>query len=188
MEPAPALPNTAWAVLGMLSFGRQLSGYDLKKWADNSLRFFYWSPASSQIYAELRRLEKSGLVTSKIAAQDDLRNKRLFTITPVGTAAITDWVQHSPVDAPVLKHGVALRTWLGHLADPVQLREVVSVHRDNSARLAAEAAQAADSAADTDGWEFPALVNRWSQRYYEAERQLAEGMLADLDRLNTRHR
>jgi phosphoglycolate phosphatase-like HAD superfamily hydrolase len=87
-----------------------------------------------------------------------------------------------------LKHGVALRTWLGHLADPVQLREVVSVHRDNSARLAAEAAQAADSAADTDGWEFPALVNRWSQRYYEAERQLAEGMLADLDRLNTRHR
>jgi len=179
----PELPATAWAVLGMLSFGRDLSGYDLKKWADNSLRFFYWSPASSQIYAELRRLEKVGYVTSRIAAQDDLRNKRLFTITPAGTAAITDWVHNSPVDPPVLKHGVALRTWLGHLADPAQLRDVVAEHRSNSARLAEQAAAAAESASAVDEWEFPALVNRWSQRYYEAESRLAEELLADLDRL-----
>ena len=183
---APELPATAWAVLGMLSFGRELSGYDLKKWADNSLRFFYWSPASSQIYAELRRLEKVGYVTSRIAAQDDLRNKRLFTITPAGTSAITEWVHHAPVDPPVLKHGVALRTWLGHLADPIQLRDVVAEHRENSARLAEQAAAAAKSASAVDDWEFPALVNRWSQRYYEAECQLADEMLADLERLEKR--
>jgi DNA-binding PadR family transcriptional regulator len=183
----PDLPATAWAVLGMLSFGRELSGYDLKKWADNSLRFFYWSPASSQIYAELRRLEKVGYVTSRVAAQDDLRNKRLFAITPAGHAAITDWVHHSPVDAPVLKHGVVLRTWLGHLADRSQLGEVIAEHRDNSARLAEQAAAAADSASGVDDWEFPALVNRWSQRYYESEHRLAEQMLADLDALGQRN-
>ena len=33
-EESVDLPATAWAVLGMLSFGRELSGYDLKKWAD----------------------------------------------------------------------------------------------------------------------------------------------------------
>ena len=185
---AADLPATAWAVLGMLSFGRELSGYDLKKWADSSLRFFYWSPASSQIYAELRRLEKVGYVTSRVAAQDDLRNKRLFTITAAGTAAITDWVHNAPVDPPVLKHGVALRTWLGHLADPAQLREVVTEHRDNAARLAEQAAAAADSATGVDEWEFPALVNRWSQRYYESERRLADEMLEDLDRLEQRRR
>jgi len=185
---AANLPATAWAVLGMLSFDRELSGYDLKKWADNSLRFFYWSPASSQIYTELRRLEKVGYVTSRVAAQDDLRNKRLFTITPAGTAAITDWVHNAPVDPPVLKHGVALRTWLGHLAEPAQLREVIAAHRDNSARLAEQAAAAADSASGVDDWEFPALVNRWSQRYYESERELAAGMLADLDRLEEKRR
>jgi DNA-binding PadR family transcriptional regulator len=183
---AANLPATAWAVLGMLSFDRELSGYDLKKWADNSLRFFYWSPASSQIYAELRRLEKVGYVTSRVAAQDDLRNKRLFTITSAGTAAITDWVHNAPVDPPVLKHGVALRTWLGHLADPAQLRDVIAEHRDNSARLAEQAAASADSASGVDDWEFPALVNRWSQRYYESERDLAAGMLDDLDRLERR--
>ena len=55
------LPATAWAVLGELSFGRELSGYDIKKWADASLRFFYWSPAISQIYRELRRLEDANV-------------------------------------------------------------------------------------------------------------------------------
>ena len=179
----PKLPATAWAVLGLLSFGRSLSGYDVKKWADSSLRFFYWSPAASQVYAELRRLETIGFVTSEIAAQDDLRNKRLFSITPAGMDAITDWVQHSAVEPPVLKHGVALRAWLGHLADPERLREVVTEHRDNSARLAAEATVAGERAGDTEGWEFPALVMRWSQRYYEAERDLASAMLADLDQM-----
>ena len=182
-ERASELPPTAWAVLGMLSFGRDLSGYDLKKWADNSLRFFYWSPASSQIYAELRRLEERGFVTSKVAAQDDLRNKRLFTITTLGRDAISDWVQHSPVEPPVLKHSVALRAWLGHLADPDRLRAVVGEHRDNSAELARQADGAATTAAKTPGWEYPALVTRWSQRYFEAEQRLAEEMLADLDEL-----
>ena len=55
---------TAYALLGLLSFDRELSGYDLKKWADSSLRFFYWSPATSQIYVELKRLEKLGFVTA----------------------------------------------------------------------------------------------------------------------------
>ncbi|MFI8792971.1 hypothetical protein [Streptomyces sp. NPDC055105] len=54
---ADDLPPTAWAVLGLLSFPGERTGYELKKWADASLRFFYWSPAISQIYAELRRLE-----------------------------------------------------------------------------------------------------------------------------------
>ncbi|MCU1368516.1 MAG: transcriptional regulator, PadR-like family [Ilumatobacteraceae bacterium] len=182
--PPPAeLPPTAWAVLGLLSFERELSGYDLKKWADNSLRFFYWSPAASQIYAELKRLERLGFVTSRIAAQDDLRNKRLFAITPAGLVAIRGWVQHAPVEPPMLKHGVALRAWLGHLADPARLREMVAEHRDNSAALAEEASNAAASAAITKGWEYPALVSRWSQRYFEAEQRLAAEMLNDLDEL-----
>ena len=68
-EGGSELPATAWTVLGLLSFGTDLSGYDLKKWADNSLRFFYWSPAASQIYAELRRLERLGYATSTVASE-----------------------------------------------------------------------------------------------------------------------
>ncbi|MCP3818723.1 hypothetical protein NLX86_11540 [Streptomyces sp. A3M-1-3] len=52
-------------MLGLLSFPGARTGYELKKWADASLRFFYWSPAISQIYAELRRLETLGYATSR---------------------------------------------------------------------------------------------------------------------------
>ena len=37
------LPATGYAVLGLLSFGKALSGYELKRWADHSLRYFFWS-------------------------------------------------------------------------------------------------------------------------------------------------
>jgi DNA-binding PadR family transcriptional regulator len=173
-------------VLGLLSFERELSGYELKKWADSSLRFFYWSPASSQIYGELRRLERLGYVTSRVAAQDALRNKRLYRITDAGTDAIRSWVEHSPVEPPVLKHGVALRAWLGHLATPEHLRAVVEQHRNFAAGMAAAAEKAAESAHEEPSWVYPEVVTRWSQRYYEAERDLADEMLREFDRLAVR--
>ncbi len=110
----PDLPTTAWAVLGMLSHADELSGYDLKKWADWSLQFFYWSPSFSQIYAELKRLEKHGYATSRtVVHEDGVRGKRMYAITPEGRAAAANWVNHAPVEAPVLKHSVMLRAWGG---------------------------------------------------------------------------
>ena len=74
-EPLPNLRPTSWAVLGLLSFGEELSGYDLKKWADWSLRFFYWAPSYSQIYGELRKLEEIGYATSRVVNKDDVRGR-----------------------------------------------------------------------------------------------------------------
>jgi DNA-binding PadR family transcriptional regulator len=180
-EPEPKLPQTAWAVLGVLSFGRSLSGYDVKKWVDASLGYFYWAPAMSQVYTELSRLERVGYATSDVVAQDDLRNKRVYRITPEGRAAIERWVRDSPVGAPVLKHSVALRVWLGHLVDPPALHAVVAHHRDHSRQVAAAAAAAAANAELEPEWAYPAVVNRWAARYHEREAQLAEEMLAELD-------
>lgn len=178
-----SLPATAWAVLGLLSFGRDLTGYDLKKWADSSLRFFYWSPAISQIYGELRRLESLGYVESWAAPQDELRNKRLYRITELGRDALTAWVRDSPVEPPVLKHGVALRVWLGHLADPVVLREIVAEHRAYASKMLAEVSAARLTAEQNPEWTYPELVERWGERYWSAERDLADAMLRDLEEL-----
>ena len=59
---------TGWALLGMLSGGDELSGYDIKKWINWAIQFFYSSPAYSQIYSELKRLERLGLVSSRVDA------------------------------------------------------------------------------------------------------------------------
>jgi len=179
----PKIPATAWAVLGILSFGRELTGYDIKNWSDAILHFFYWSPATSQIYTELRRLEDLGLVSSRTVARDEVRDKTIYAITPIGTEALRSWQATVDAEAPVLKHGVLLRIWLGHLAEPDRLREQIAEHR---ARLHAELTAAKESQEQADAqpdWAYPALVASWAVRRIESEIELTDSMLIDLDRL-----
>ena len=178
---APSLPATAWAVLGLLSFGEELSGYGLKKWADSSLRFFYWSPAISQIYGELRRLEALGYVESRTVPQDELRKKRLYRITDAGREALTDWANHAPVEPPVLKHSVALRVWLGHLTGPERLREVVAQHIAETEAVLDALRAAREIAETTPEWRYPATVERWGEKYYETQKALAQELLDELE-------
>jgi DNA-binding PadR family transcriptional regulator len=176
------VPTTGYAVLGLLSFGRELSGYDLKKWADSSLRFFYWSPAISQIYSELRRLEGLGFVTSRPAPQDELRNKRLYRITETGLAALTEWVADAPFEPPVLKHPAMLRVWLGHLVEPADLRPLVEAQRDHAEQMLADMRRAELGSVAEPAWRYPEKVIRWGERYYEAERDAAVALLAEMGR------
>ncbi|MBD0424075.1 PadR family transcriptional regulator [Streptomyces sp. TRM S81-3] len=183
----PPLPATAWAVLGLLSFGEELSGYDLKKWADWSLRFFYWSPSFSQIYGELKRLERAGYVTARqVAPQAGGRDKRVYAITEAGMAAVRDWAREAPVEPPVLKHGVMLRLWLGHLLGPERMREVLGRHREYAETMRRRAAADVEGARTEEAWAYPALTLRWAERYYASERDLADAMLADLEELERR--
>jgi len=189
MTSGTDLPTTSWAVLGMLSHADELSGYDLKKWADWSLQFFYWSPSFSQIYAELKRLEKHGYVTSRtVTSEDGVRGKRMYAITTSGRDAVAHWVNHSPVEAPVLKHSVLLRAWLGHLAEPERLREILTAHIDYAEKMRRRAAADAEGSDANPDWAFPSAVLRWCIRHYEAERRLAEDLLDDLEALNKRGR
>jgi DNA-binding PadR family transcriptional regulator len=182
------LPPTSWAVLGLLSFERELSGYDLKKWADWSLSFFYWSPSFSQIYSELKRLEGAGYVTSRSVPQaTGNRDKRVYSISDAGRLAVREWARGAAVEPPVLKHGVMLRIWLGHLLEADQARDILREHQANAEKMVHRAQLDAEGAEGEPAWAYPRLVLRWAERYYEAERRLAEDMLADLDEL-TRER
>ncbi|MDZ4235545.1 MAG: PadR family transcriptional regulator, partial [Dietzia sp.] len=59
----PGLAATSYALLGLLSYEQELSGYDIRKWIGWTMRFYYGSPAYSQIYSELKKLEHLGLLT-----------------------------------------------------------------------------------------------------------------------------
>nr|WP_217510233.1 PadR family transcriptional regulator [Streptomyces vilmorinianum] len=181
-EPEQDLPPTAWAVLGLLSFPGERTGYELKKWADASLRFFYFSPAISQVYAELRRLESRGYVTSARSGAEEPRAKRRYAITEEGRAALAGWAGGDG-GAVMLKHPLVLRVWLGHLAAPERLRALVEEH---IARTRGELKEVRDALARAEAvaqWRHPAVALRWSVRQHLAELELAEAMLADLARL-----
>ena len=124
-KPAKAaLAATSWALLGMMSYEEEVSGYDLKKWIDWSVDLYYWSPSYSQIYTELKKLEGLGMVTSRVERDEGTRSRRLYQITPAGMAAVTEWTNQAPVDPPVLKHSVLLRVTFGHLSNPARLKGV----------------------------------------------------------------
>jgi DNA-binding PadR family transcriptional regulator len=179
----PDIPATAWAVLGLLAFGRELSGYDIKQWADAILRFFYWSPATSQIYTELRRLQDRSLIVSREVPRADGRDKRVYTITPSGIDALERWQAETDAEPPILKHGLLLRIWLGHLAQPDRLREQIRAHQERLRLELAAALLSGDRAHDQPEWAYPELVARWTCRRIESEIRLADDMLADLDDL-----
>jgi DNA-binding PadR family transcriptional regulator len=177
---------TANAVLGLLSFGQELSGYDLKKWADHSLGFFFWSPATSQIYGELRRLEALGYVSSRVQAKDELRGRRLYRITDEGRAWLAEWLATEPADVPILKNPALLRVWLGQLMAPADLRGVVVDHRLWLDQQLDEVRADRAMVPSGQAMAYADLVIRWAERRLEAELANADQLLADLDELEGR--
>lgn len=177
----PNLSATSWALLGMLSYEHELSGYDVRKWIDWSLRFFYGSPAYSQIYAELKKLEELGFVTSRVENTGATRKRRLYKITTAGLEAVTRWANEAPVDPPLLKHGPLLRVTFGHLTDPTRLKEILAEHVDYADEMLRKAAKDARWAGADPAWAYARVALKWAERYYASERELALSMIKDLD-------
>ncbi len=173
---------TGWALLGMLSGGDELSGYDIKKWFNWTVRFFYSSPAYSQIYSELKRLEQHGLVTSRVDA--GVRSRRMYQITDSGLTAVTRWANEEPVEPPTLKHNPLLRVIFGHLMNPGRLREVLDAHVAHVEQMHQAAATEARWTGEEPAWSYARLALRWSEDYYAAERDLALQMIKDLDEVD----
>ena len=87
-----SLTPTARVILGMLKLGVG-TGYDIKKVIDFSTRFF-WTASYGQIYPELKRLRKAGLVR----AEEDPRGKvkrTVYSLTPKGEQALHEWLTDS---------------------------------------------------------------------------------------------
>jgi DNA-binding PadR family transcriptional regulator len=108
------LPTTSYILLGMLS-AQERSGYDLKLLLDKQVHHVYWSPAKSQIYGELRRLEQAGLATMTEVEQTNRPDKRLYRITPAGREALQQWLASPEVEPDVFKSPLLLHLFFGHL-------------------------------------------------------------------------
>ena len=177
----PALAATSWAILALLSYEDELSGYDVKKLTEWSIRYFYWSPSFSQIYTELKKLEKLGLATSRVDHDNGARSRRLYKITAAGLEAVTRWANDTPADPPMLKHSVLLRVAFGHLAGAAKLKELLQEHVEFAESMQRQAARDARGAELVDAWAYSRLALQWASRYYANERELAQQMIKDLD-------
>lgn len=142
-EIVEQLPTTAYAVLGMLSFG-EMSGYDLMKAIDASVGLF-WTPAKSQVYSELRRLVQVGYATEQEVGQRGRPDKRVHRMTDAGRRALGDWLGDTDVEPEQFKSTFLLKVFFRDRMDPNTLREQVLAARaraqSNLDRLRAVEAQ-----------------------------------------------
>jgi PadR family transcriptional regulator, regulatory protein AphA len=107
-----SLTPTARVILGMLKLGVG-TGYDIKKVIDFSTRFF-WTASYGQIYPELKRLRKAGLVR----AEEDPRGKvkrTVHSLTPKGEQALHDWLTDSQDVLFEIRDESLLRLFFGDL-------------------------------------------------------------------------
>lgn len=178
------IPVTGYAILGLLTFGDELTGYEIKQRADVTLRFYWVSPAMSQIYSELRRLTDHGLVAAE-ARTDGGREVTSYAITARGQAALRQWMDDTPAGFPVLKHPVLLRLLIGHATEPAHTRQMLHDYLGQLDQALADLAEVRASlrGADRPGeaFRFPSIVADWGLDYYAAEARHTHRALASLD-------
>ncbi|MGH3355818.1 MAG: PadR family transcriptional regulator [Nocardioidaceae bacterium] len=180
MSQERPLPTTAYALLGLLSFGQELTGYELKQWADSTLRFYWVAPAMSQIYTELGRLRDRGLVDALETEGPGARVSTRYRINGPGSDELRRWLTESTPEFPVLKHPVALRLLLGHLIDPGSVRMMLEEYDAALAERRRELQQVLDRIEDDPAFRFPAFVARWGLSYYDTEAAVVEEVRDDL--------
>jgi DNA-binding PadR family transcriptional regulator len=184
-HPAPIgeLPVTAYALLGLLTFGDELTGYELKQRADNTLRFYWVAPAMSQIYTELTRLTEHGYV-EPVTTHGQGRRTTAYRITRAGESALHDWIGESRVGFPTLKHTVLLRLLIGHAAEPARMREMLEQYVVELADALRDLRRVRESlrGADAPGelFHYPSVVADWGLDYYAAETRHTRKALARL--------
>lgn len=172
------LPLTSYALLGLLTFGDELTGYELKQRADRTLRFYWTSPAMSQVYSELARLREHGLVE---AVDDDARTR--YRITDEGRGQLRAWTDE-PAGFPQLKHPVALRLLIAHAGSPGGAEQMLERYLADLEAHRAELQEVRDSLAGRDApgeaFRHPALVADWGLAYYDSEADIARTTLTRL--------
>jgi DNA-binding PadR family transcriptional regulator len=177
-----ALATTSYALLGLLAFEGDdagLTGYELKQRADSTLRFYWVAPAMSQVYTELARLARLEYVSG-----DDQRSARRTTrryrITDSGRTALRRWLATARPEFPVLKHPIALRLLMGHLADADTMRAMLEQYVADLVARRAELEAVRTSLGDIPAFRYSAMVADWGLHYYDTERAMVEDLVARL--------
>jgi DNA-binding PadR family transcriptional regulator len=166
----------------MLKLGAP-TGYEIKKAIDGSTRFF-WTASFGQIYPELKRLEKEGLVRSKQEPRGKV-NRTFYELTSEGEQALQAWLTDGENTIFEIRDEGLLRLFfsdvlsqedvLANLRGQQQLFEMV-LERFREIEV-----EARDSVEDGHG--YPYLVLRygldfitWARDWYaDIERRLEAG-------------
>jgi PadR family transcriptional regulator, regulatory protein AphA len=126
---------TEFAILGFLA-EEALAGYDIKKLVEERLGHF-WSESFGHIYPMLHRLHERGLVDQSVERQEGRPDRKVYSITADGRAALENWFAEPPAPQRP-RNEVLLRIFLGRHANPDYLIRDVRAQREQFAHALAQ--------------------------------------------------
>ncbi|MBV7697931.1 PadR family transcriptional regulator [Streptomyces sp. TRM70350] len=112
------------AVMAALLEG-EASGYDLAKGFDASVANF-WMATPQQLYRELERMEREGLVVARVVEQERRPNKRLFSLTEAGFAAVRAYVAEPPARPTAIRDELMVKVQCADVGDLEAVRAAVA--------------------------------------------------------------
>jgi DNA-binding PadR family transcriptional regulator len=123
-------------------------GYQLRAQLQLALGPLAETMNAGHVYVTLGRLEKAGLVSSERVGQADRPDRKVYQLTDVGRARVTEWLDDTswPKPAPAEFHLKLVATAAAGLRDPVRL-----VDAQRHALLAELAAAQRAALAEPDG-------------------------------------
>lgn len=177
---AADLSTTSYALLGLLALdpddpAEGLTGYELKQRCDFTMRYYWVSPATSQIYTELARLDRLGLV-DVTEEGTGRRSTRRYALSDAGRERLLTWLTTTEPDFPVLKHPVALRLMFGHMVEPEQVERWLATYIAQLEERTAELRAVREMLGDDARLRSPAHVAEWGLAYFASERAFAEDL------------
>jgi len=104
-----------------------MSGYDLKRFVDESVRHF-WTESFGQIYPILRRLESEGLVERQAGEFTSARERIVYSITPSGRDALSRWVAE-PARFEIGRVEILLKLFFARNGPPGTAESLLRVYR-----------------------------------------------------------
>jgi DNA-binding PadR family transcriptional regulator len=105
-----------------------MSGYDMKKFFRRNVGLF-WNANFSQVYSQLHRLEKEGLVKKTSIIQVGIPNKKVYSLTAKGLEELKSWLA-GPLGVPDYRDEFQLRFFFSHHLEEDKLREHLLELRD----------------------------------------------------------
>lgn len=157
------LTKTSYVILGMLKLGRR-TGYEIKSLVDVSTRFF-WAASYGQIYPELARLERLGLVTGEVDRSNGRRPKA-YELTAAGEQALHEWLTSADPLHIELRHEGALKFFFSDALSGEEQLALVRRVRETHERVA-EQLRAIEPASDAAQPPAPLLTLEFGIAYQE---------------------
>ena len=116
------------ALLGFLNY-QPMTGYELKQTMDFSTSNF-WHAKQSQIYTTLKKMEEKGFTVSEIEAQNGRPDRRVYSITESGQAALQTWLSQPVIELQARKELVLLKLFFSANQDKQQLLNQLNMQRE----------------------------------------------------------